>query len=230
MNNYANGKERKGKERKRSLEFVLSIHRDHRAPPRRYAYPPWFRFHRKSRSGWWRRPRTTTTMTTSWSVGCQPDMLNEYGSLVKDRKERVETRYARIYARSPTVINHFQTRARTMRVVPPESARSGDLLLPPTLSPRFCFRSPKPSFKRIQYASITPPTAIILVYTLYLHDAISRFSIGRIPKLISNQRFYFLLLFLPLLISRLSSLEIPFEMLEERSSSKRNIRLSRIES
>lgn len=161
-------------------------------------------------------------MTTSWSVGCQPDMLNEYGSLVKDRKERVETRYARIYARSPTVINHFQTRARTMRVVPPESARSGDLLLPPTLSPRFCFRSPKPSFKRIQYASITPPTAIILVYTLYLHDAISRFSIGRIPKLISNQRFYFLLLFLPLLISRLSSLEIPFEMLEERSSSKRN--------
>lgn len=164
------------------------------------------------------------------SVGCQPDMLNEYGSLVKDRKERVETRYARIYARSPTVINHFQTRARTMRVVPPESARSGDLLLPPTLSPRFCFRSPKPSFKRIQYASITPPTAIILVYTLYLHDAISRFSIGRIPKLISNQRFYFLLLFLPLLISRLSSLEIPFEMLEERSSSKRNIRLSRIES
>lgn len=164
------------------------------------------------------------------SVGCQPDMLNEYGSLVKDRKERVETRYARIYARSPSVINHFQTRARTMRVVPPESARSGDLLLPPTLSPRFCFRSPKPSFKRIQYASITPPTAIILVYTLYLHDAISRFSIGRIPKLISNQRFYFLLLFLPLLISRLSSLEIPFEMLEERSSSKRNIRLSRIES
>lgn len=161
-------------------------------------------------------------MTTSWSVGCQPDMLNEYGSLVKDRKERVETRYARIYARSPSVINHFQTRARTMRVVPPESARSGDLLLPPTLSPRFCFRSPKPSFKRIQYASITPPTAIILVYTLYLHDAISRFSIGRIPKLISNQRFYFLLLFLPLLISRLSSLEIPFEMLEERSSSKRN--------
>ena len=169
-------------------------------------------------------------MTTSWSVGCQPDMLNEYGSLVKDRKERVETRYARIYARSPTVINHFQTRARTMRVVPPESARSGDLLLPPTLSPRFCFRSPKPSFKRIQYASITPPTAIILVYTLYLHDAISRFSIGRIPKLISNRRFYFLLLFLPLLISRLSSLEIPFEMLKERSSSKRNIRLSRIES
>lgn len=97
---------------------------------------------------------TTTTMTTSWLVGCQPDMLNEYGSLVKDRKERVETRYARIYARSPTVINHFQTRARTMRVVPPESARSGDLLLPPTLSPRFCFRSPKPFFKRIEYASI----------------------------------------------------------------------------
>lgn len=99
---------------------------------------------------------TTTTMTTSWLVGCQPDMLNEYGSLVKDRKERVETRYARIYARSPTVINHFQTRARTMRVVPPESARSGDLLLPPTLSPRFCFRSPKPFFKRIEYASIIP--------------------------------------------------------------------------
>lgn len=104
----------------------------------------------------WLVTTTTTTMTTSWLVGCQPDMLNEYGSLVKDRKERVETRYARIYARSPTVINHFQTRARTMHVVPPESARSGDLLLPPTLSPRFCFRSPKPSFKRIEYASIIP--------------------------------------------------------------------------
>lgn len=45
------------------------------------------------------------------------------------------------------------------------------------------------------------------MYALYLHDALSRFSIGRIPKLISNQRSYFLLLFF-----LLSSLEIPFNV------------------
>lgn len=62
--------------------------------------PPVVRFHRKSRSGWWRLRRP---------VRCQPDMLNEYGSFVKDRRERVETRCARVRAWSPTVINHLQT-------------------------------------------------------------------------------------------------------------------------
>lgn len=95
--------------------------------------PPVVRLHRKSRSVWRRRRR----QRQRWPVRCQPDMLNQNGSLVKGTRERAPTRCTRVRAitdgdQSPS------NRARTMRVVPPESARSRELLLPPTLSRDFC--------------------------------------------------------------------------------------------
>ena len=54
---------------------------------------------------------------------CQPDMLNEYGSFVEDRRERSRNG---MRACTRVITNGDQSpsnRGRTMRVVPPESGR-----------------------------------------------------------------------------------------------------------
>lgn len=140
--------------------------------------PPVVRFHRKSRSDWWRLRRP---------VRCQPDMLNEYGSLVKDRREK--SRNA-MRACTRAITNGDQSPsncARTMRVVPPESGRLRELLLPPTLSLDFCLplslttttvsRLPKP--QKIQYSwllhsPLSAPLAIpIRIEVLLFFDRLS---------------------------------------------------------